>query len=260
MANALLIRTPEGVVFSFPLAGPVARCLAVLVDFLLILAITTVFGSALLWVNAFSPDLAVALTILASFLIHFGYAIAQEWFWRGQTVGKRLFAIRVMDAQGLNLAFHQILLRNLLRTVDIMPVFYFLGGLSSLASPLAQRLGDIAAGTVVVRTRMSDEPDLAQLRSPKYNSLRELSHLIARIRRRISPQEAGIALQAVLRRDELEPDARVKLFDELADYFRRQAPILEPLGVSISSEQFVRNIVDALFTRPTATGGMDDKL
>lgn len=249
MANALVIRTPEGIVFSFPLAGPVARFLAVGVDLLLIAAVTNLLASALSILALISSDLRGAALILVSFLVYFGYSIVLEWVGRGQTIGKKLLRIRVMDAQGLDLAFHQIVLRNLLRAVDILPAFYLLGGLASLVSPLAQRLGDLAAGTVVVRSESLAEPDLDQVRSPKYNSLREHAHLVARFRQQVTPEEAGVALQAVLRRDALEPRARVDLFRDLADFLKSLVALPESLTSAVSDEQLVRNIVDVLFVK-----------
>ena len=74
-----------------------------------------------------------------------------EWRWRGQTIGKRLLRLRVVDAEGMRLQFNQIVTRNLLRFVDSLPAFYFVGGLACWLSPKCQRLGDIAANTIVIR-------------------------------------------------------------------------------------------------------------
>src|SRR6266496_3333003 len=172
--NTLLIQTPEGIVFSLLLAGPVTRFLA--------------------W-----------------FIIQTGYGIVLEWFWRGQTMGKRLLRLRVMDAQGLRLQFSQIVIRNLLRFVDALPALYLVGGIVCLASRRAQRLGDLAANTIVVRNPKIREPDLDQLMAGKFNSLRDYPHLVARLHQRVSPTEARVALQALLRRDELDARARVDL-------------------------------------------------
>ncbi len=92
-----------------------------------------------------------ALVILGYFVVQVGYGIACEWLWRGQTVGKRLLRLRVMDAQGLHLQFSQVALRNLLRFVDSLPAFYLVGGLVSLLNSRAQRLGDFVANTIVIR-------------------------------------------------------------------------------------------------------------
>src|SRR5439155_8145280 len=89
-------------------------------------------------------------------------------------------------------------------------------------SPKGQRLGDVAANTIVIRTPSIAEPDLDQLLAGKFNSLRQYPHLAARLRQRISPAEAATALQALIRRDDFEPGARVELFEQLAAHFRRK--------------------------------------
>src|SRR6185312_5489750 len=113
--NIHLIRTPEGIIFSQSLAGPVSRFAAWGIDFAVITAITAFTGSILFLFQLVSPDFARAVSALSYFVISIGYGTFCEWYWRGQTVGKRLFRLRVMDAQGLGLQFNQIVLRNLLR-------------------------------------------------------------------------------------------------------------------------------------------------
>jgi RDD family len=176
-----------------------------------------------------------------------------EWFWRGQTVGKRLLRLRVLDADGLRLQFHQVLMRNMVRFVDMLPGFYLVGGLACLLSRKAQRLGDLAASTIVVHHRKMPEPDLEQLLGTKFNSLRALPHLCARLRQRTSPDEARVALQALIRRDEFEPAARVHLFEEIAGHFRSATDFPPDVLESTPDEQLVRNIVDVLFRTNEAT-------
>ena len=187
--------------------------------------------------------------MLSYFVVSIGYPIATEWYWRGQTLGKRLLRLRVMDAQGLRLQFSQIVIRNLLRFVDMLPVFYLVGGVSSLVNHQAQRLGDIAANTIVVRNSEIPEPDLAQVLSGKYNSFRNYPHLVARLRQRVSPSEAGIALQSLLRRDQLNPEARLELFAEIASHMKQIVEFPQEAMEGITDEQYVRNVVDLLFRK-----------
>src|SRR5258708_25936096 len=114
-----------------------------------------------------SCKLGAAFYVLAYFFLSIGYGIFCEWRLRGQTVGKRLFRLRVVDVEGMRLQFNQIVVRNLLRFVDSLPAFYFLGGVASWLSTKCQRLGDIAANTVVIRTPQVVEPDLDQLLTGK---------------------------------------------------------------------------------------------
>jgi uncharacterized RDD family membrane protein YckC len=245
--SSLEIRTPEGIVFSQILAGPATRFLAWLIDLACIVGLLLVLRIALGFLQFISVNLATALGVLAYFVITIGYGMCCEWFWRGQTVGKRLFRLRVVDAEGMRLQFEQVATRNLLRSVDLLPGLYFVGGLACMLSPICQRLGDIAANTIVVRTQEAREPDLEQLLAGKYNSLRQHPHLAARMRQRVSPAEAAVAVQALLRRDEFQPEARVELFQDLAAHFRSKVELPPEITDGVTDEQFVRNVVDELY-------------
>jgi uncharacterized RDD family membrane protein YckC len=243
----LRIRTPEGITFAYPLAGPVTRCLAWAVDGVIVIVATMSASYAIMWMALIAPDLTSAAMVIGYFLLSVGYGVVLEWFWRGQTVGKRFFRLRVMDADGLRLQFHQVLMRNLVRFADMLPFMYLVGGLACLISRKAQRLGDLAAGTIVVYQRKHGEPDLDQLLGSKFNSLRMHPHLCARLRQRVSPEEARIALQALTRRDEFEGDARIALFADLAAHFRTMADFPPEMLETMPDEQFIRNVVDVLF-------------
>src|SRR5207302_7547713 len=150
------------------------------------------------------------------------------------------------DADGLHLQFNQIVTRNLLRFVDSLPLFYFLGGVVCWLNPKCQRLGDLAANTIVVRNPPLAEPDLDQLLAGKFNSLRQYPHLAARLRQRTSPAEAAIVVHALLRRDDFEPVARVELFGDLATHFRAKVEFPSEATDGIADEQYLRNVVDVL--------------
>ena len=249
--SALLIRTPEGIVFSQLLAGPVTRSLACFLDLLCVGALLTFLGYLLAVLQFVSAGLAGALYAWGYFIVSIGYGIACEWLWRGQTIGKKLFRLRVVDAEGLRLQFNQIVTRNLLRFVDSLPVFYFVGGIVCWLNPKCQRLGDIAANTIVVRNPRLTEPDLDQLLAGKFNSLRQYPHLAARLRQRVSPAEAAVAAQALLRRDDFDPIARVELFGELAAHFRGMLEFPAEATDGITDEQYLRNVVDVIYRTRT---------
>lgn len=233
--------------FSQLLAGPIARFSAWFIDLLCIAVILSVLGSLLTLLQFISPNLAGALGAFGYFVIGIGYGITCEWAWRGQTVGKRLLRLRVVDAEGLRLQFNQIVTRNLLRFVDCLPLFYFVGGLVCWISPKCQRLGDLAANTIVIRYPRLAEPDLDQLLTGKFNSLRHYPHLTARLRQRVLPGEGAIALQALLRRDEFDPVARIELFAALAAHFRDKVEFPPEATEGISDEQQLRNVVDVIY-------------
>jgi len=160
--TSLEVQTPEGVSFRLPIASPFSRCLAMAIDFAVILALTvllfqilSILGNMLTHIPVIGrvvSDLSSGLLIILQFLIGIGYGIACEWLLRGQTVGKRMMKLRVIDERGLTLRFSQVAIRNLFRLLDILPsTFYLLGGISCFLTKRCQRLGDIAAGTLVVR-------------------------------------------------------------------------------------------------------------
>ena len=245
--NTLIVRTPEGCSFRLLLAGPVTRFLAWLVDLFCVVALLIAVSMAVGMLGVVSRALAAALLFLLAFAIWFGYGIVLAWYWRGRTIGKRLLRLRVMDERGLHLTFGQIVMRNLLRLVDSLPLLYLVGGVACVLTRRAQRLGDLAAGTVVVRTPRLSAPDLSRVLGDKYNSLRDHPHLEARLRQRVGPEEARVALQALLRRDALDPDARVELFGRIAEHFRSLVAFPDSAVEGLSDEHYVRNVVDTLF-------------
>jgi uncharacterized RDD family membrane protein YckC len=250
----LWIKTPEGVAFGLPLASPLPRMVAWMLDAVVVMAATLVLLKLVSIAGWLAPDLGNALRILGWLVVSTGYGVVMEWFWHGQTLGKKILRLRVVDAQGLRLQFYQVFLRNVLRAVDALPFLYLLGGLVCLLSPKYQRLGDMAAGTVVIRTPQFAEPDLEQIRTGKFNSLRRYPHLLARLRQKTSPDEAALALQAVLRREEFAPEKRIELFHELAAHFSQKVAFPPEACEGLSDEQFIRNVVEALYRREKQPG------
>ena len=245
--STLVINTPEGIDFSMLLAGPATRALAWSVDLACIVALTSVMGIVVSVISPISRDLSQALYLLFYFILSIGYGVVTEWYWHGQTVGKKILRLRVVDVQGLRLQFSQILIRNLMRIVDSLPAFYLVGGLAALINKRGQRLGDFAANTTVIRNPKVPDPDLTQITSGKFNTLREYPYLGARLRQRVKPREAGIALQALLRRDILEPEDRIQLFEEIAAHFRCMVQFPEKALHGLTDEQYIRNIVDIIY-------------
>lgn len=246
--NGLEIRTPEGVSFALPLAGAGSRMVALIVDLLAILALASVAVSVLNGLSALAPDTVGGLTTLLYFVISTAYGATLEILWNGQTIGKRLLGLRVLDAHARPAKPAQILIRNLLRPVDSLPAFYLLGALSCWLTRHRQRLGDLAAGTVVIQTQPGLAPDWTQLSREKFNSLREHPVLAARLRQRTAPELAALALDAVLRREELSPTARLAVFAELAARLRALVDFPAEATEALSDEQYVRRAVEVLYS------------
>ncbi len=247
--NTMRIETPEGVTFSLELAGPLRRMLAWLLDGLILSSLTmaAVLALAIIGVSDMMWYQGVAMFCVLLGPILYGSLL--ELLWRGQTIGKKVLGIRVADEQGLNLRPSQVFARNVARFVDFMPAAYMVGGIACLLTRRMQRLGDIAGGTIVVLTRQAPPPDLDQIGPRVFNSLRQHPHIVGRLRQRLRPADAAVALQALLRRNELDPDARLTLFARLAEHFRALVPTPGDTDEGLSDEQYVRNVVDAMYRR-----------
>jgi uncharacterized RDD family membrane protein YckC len=248
--NTLVILTPEGISFTQRLAGPVTRFLASSIDLAGITLISGILSQVILLAAIVNPDFALAARTICYFVVTIGYSILLETIWRGQTLGKRALKIRVVDAEGFRLRPAQIVIRNLLRVVDLLPAFYAVGGICCAISPKYQRLGDIAASTVVIYAAPEKIPDLELLFSGTYNSLRNHAHLAAQLRKSISPGEARIALEAVARRAELDPSSRLELYRQIARRLSSLVSFPEETLEGMTDEQYVRNVVDLIY-RPT---------
>ena len=262
--NRLTIRAPEGVEFSVMLAGPGSRLLALIVDLAVVSAAASTLGQFFNVVGILNRDLAEALAALAYFAVTLLYGMVTELIWRGQTVGKRLLGLRVIDAAGGRLQPSQIIMRNLLRPVDALPLFYLVGAAASLASKHLQRLGDLAAGTVVVRNEELKPPDLTPVLGGRFNSMLEFRQLGARLRQRTPPELAAVALTALLRREQLDPDARLAVFAAVAGRLREIVTFPGAAVEELSDEHYVRNAVEIIFLprnsgpkRPTPPGAAD---
>jgi uncharacterized RDD family membrane protein YckC len=140
------VATPEGIELTLRLAGPVPRALAWTVDFLLRVAV--VLG--VLMVAAPLGRAGTGIALISAFFVEW---LLPAWFetaWNGQTPGKRAFGIAVLNDDGTPVRWPAALTRNLLRAVDFLPIFYGIGLVAMLCSRDFKRLGDLAAGTVVV--------------------------------------------------------------------------------------------------------------
>ena len=171
--ETLVIETPERVALHFALASIGNRFLACAVDHgLQVLAIVMViivffsvgrFERIGDWLTEAPKWMQAGLIILA-FLIWSGYFVFFEWLWNGQTPGKRLLRLRVIREDGRPVTFWEAMVRNLLRIIDMMPFpFYSIGLVSVFISRRDQRVGDLFAGTAVVRERAAEAPTFDQL-------------------------------------------------------------------------------------------------
>ena len=143
--------TPERIVFQYPLAGPFRRVFAYLIDQLVILGLLITALIAALVLSLGGSGSGIGLLMVAYFALNWGYRIVLEALCNGQTLGKRVLSIRVMSDKGVSITGAQAVIRNLIGTIDDWYPFAYSVGLASMVlTRKFQRLGDLAAGTMVV--------------------------------------------------------------------------------------------------------------
>ena len=171
--ETLIIETPERVPLHFALASIGNRFLACAFDHFLQILLILVVAISVTWFVGFAdlgrwvtnaPKWVGALLIVAVFLMWTGYFALFEWAWSGQTPGKRWLRLRVIREDGRPVTFWEAVARNLVRILDMEPfLFYSVGLVSVFVSSRDQRLGDLVAGTVVVREREAQAPSFEQV-------------------------------------------------------------------------------------------------
>lgn len=214
--DALELATPERVAVDLPLAGLGSRAMAWLVDVALLGAAGLVlyFAFTFLVPDPVEAVLAVsstarAVAVVVLFAVLWVYWTAMEVAWQGQTFGKRLVRIRVVKADGSPVTLFESAVRNLLRVVDFLPLCYPVGVASMLIDRRHRRLGDLLAGTVLVR---DEQVDLS-----RYADAAASTHAV---------DVVEVATGYLARFDELEPAARLRLGRRLAERLGLEAGAL----------------------------------
>ena len=220
MLRSVDVRTGESVAIRYELAGLGSRFLALVVDMLAQFAIAV---ALLIGFSFASPALArlgplggknvlgwlIAFAILIFFLIFFGWFIIFEAWWSGRTPGKRALGLRVVRDGGFPIDVGASIIRNLVRIGEVLLGFYAISAVSALVSKENKRLGDFAAGTLVVRDRADAVPDLdAYLARPARSELG------------LSAEDRLLAERFLARRATLDRNARHRLAMRIADRIR----------------------------------------
>jgi uncharacterized RDD family membrane protein YckC len=220
--NTVEVETPEHVRFSFHVAGPTRRALAYLVDWLVRVLAFVAVQIVMLLVTGTHLRLGRAISnstmLLFLFLVEWGYFVFFEAIWNGTTPGKRLVRLRVVKAGGYPLSFADAVLRNLLRAADFLPAGYVLGVLVMAWDGRFARLGDRAAGTmVVIEDPVRVAPSIT-LDPPA--SIAELASFPPRVILSLAEREA---IELLLRRRDLSPARRSELAETAAATFASRA-------------------------------------
>lgn len=223
MDRTLSVKTPESIAFSYELAGLGSRFLAVVLDLL----IQGLMFGAIIWgvvlvaaaspathashapTSKFAESIAIAFIVALVFTIFFAYFIVFEAFWGGLTPGKKLMGLRVVRDGGYPIDFTSAAVRNLIRVGEATLGFYAISAIACIASPENKRLGDLAAGTIVVR----DSP-VAPL-----TALLERSEEAPRITM-LTQQEHAVIDEFAARRAALAPAVRAQIAARIAAQVR----------------------------------------
>jgi uncharacterized RDD family membrane protein YckC len=237
--DTYVIRTPENVTFEFELAGLGARALAWGID-LAIMFVALIVGSFVVAILATATGgLALALFSVFAFLVQWWYSALAEHFFRGRTIGKMLVGLRTLSDRGTRITFLQAVVRNLVRVVDILPALYLTGGVSALLDRHGRRLGDIVAGTIVVRERRLVPPSAVVPESERYNTFIHDPE-VAIAARRITPPERDAMVALGLRREELPLSTRHELFARMSKHLEVRLGLTRP--AYFSEEKFVLHL------------------
>ena len=242
------IETPEQIDVSLELAGLGSRFVARLLDWLVeigTLVVIGILGLVLLSLLGVAMGRNLGSIFVTTFLVglalifFLGYDVYFEVRQNGQTPGKKRAGIRVIREGGAPVDFRSSCIRNLLSAADFLPAFHFLGGLLVLLSARNQRLGDMAAGTIVIRERVLDAPgDLSKQVDPLAS---EEFAFTAEQLRACFPDGRHILRSFFQRYPEMDADARGQLARRLAEEFVRKTsyPLPAPLGDGVQAETFL---------------------
>lgn len=250
-----MILTPEHVEVRLTPAGAGSRFLALLVDAVVAVSLSTFLYQLLL--PTFALGIGAIIWGTLNFVISWGYHVYFETYHEGRSLGKRLLGLRVVDGRGLPVSFEQSFVRNIMRILDTIPFFYGLGALVCQLDRDQRRLGDMAADTVVVRDRRRAGLAAEAGRAADFGSLRS-ARLLRLLGRRVGLEEREFLLALVLRAPEMEPKARFDLMEDVAAHYRTK---LEIEGKGLSGENLVKGLAALLFwdrrgerRRPVAQG------
>jgi uncharacterized RDD family membrane protein YckC len=253
MEDRISIETPEHVELSYELAGIGSRALACVVDSFVQFVLVALLLWALNWVGSLLklPDLTgILLAVVmatATFMVTAAYYITCEMTMDGQSPGKRLAGLRVVRDDGTPITFTDSAVRNIVRLVDLLPGLYTVGLLVAFFSSQSKRLGDLAAGTIVVKERLYEAPAETAAEAPltppagpgsppeTVTRLRTLVHLL-------SEAECAAAARFVQRRDELPRDVRAQMAQRLAEPLLARLPGV-PAQDFADAEAFLQMVV-----------------
>lgn len=238
--DRVTIATPEGVELELVLAGLGSRFMAALLD--VVIQLGAIFALAIVFAPVGDSGYVIAAYFVAAFLILFAYDIVLETWNRGRTVGKLAAGLRVVRTGGEPIGFLTAAVRNFLRLADFLPAFYVVGVITILVTSRNQRLGDLAAGTLVVRERRLAVMPAATYIPPAPAEAPFLEWDVSGV----SAEDLATLRQFLDRRLLIQPAARAHLATDLA---ARVRPKVVGAPDGWHPESFLEAVVAAKSTR-----------
>jgi uncharacterized RDD family membrane protein YckC len=240
-SSKLTIETPEQTDLEFPIAGVGSRFLAFSLDTLIQIAGYTIvgvglgFGSA--WISRLTSSLsdawAASIVIFLFFAIYYGYFAIFESLWNGQTPGKRICRIRVINDTGRPITPVESVGRNLLRIVDQLPAFYAVGIASILISKQSKRLGDFLVGSIVVHERALQDV------KPLWQTAETAAPLNSGSQQ-ISDEDLSLIEAFLNRRHALDPAVRFRMAEQILARLRPRLSL--PADSPVTGEKLLEAI------------------
>jgi uncharacterized RDD family membrane protein YckC len=250
MERSVTVRTPESIAFHYELAGLGSRFLAVAIDLLIqiILAFCAIVSTAyaVQGMNRFltslhlkpsqTDSIIVAGAVVVYFIIFFGYFIVFEAWWNGQTPGKRAIGIRVVRDGGYPIGFTESVIRNLIRVIEVALFLYGVSAICAVISAYNKRLGDLAAGTIVVRDSSFEvsNPDRWLQGDADIAPSLGIFGVAA-----LSDEEMSLVHRYLERRSQLEPGVAEALAHRVAASLR---PKLGPESAELDDHELLRRV------------------
>lgn len=236
--DEIALETPEHARIELELAGVGSRFLAGLVDSFIQAALMAAIAAIVGWLrwrmtgDASKLGISLIVVLISAMLLIIGYYVVFELIWGGQSPGKRWAGLVVVREDGGPIGLQESAVRNVLRLIDMLPAVYTIGMISIFLTRRCQRLGDLAAGTLVVKVR-EWEPRGLEDHAPSAPSQPPLFEdpLVARARLHVSsltPRERDTVQRFVERRAELAPDTRRQLAAKIAAGLWQKFPALQP--------------------------------
>ncbi len=243
--NRITLQTPESVELEFTLAGIGNRALALLIDYIALFF--TLFVFWVVWIVLVSQlqklltqlDLGkwlLAIAILINFFVYMGYFVFFEVLWQGQTPGKRYTKIRVIRDDGRRVGLQQATLRSLLRPIDDT---LFIGAFLIMLGRQEKRLGDMAAGTLVIQ----EEYQVAATNFPVSDQAQELAAQLPQISNlsQLLPDDFAAIREYLQRREAMAPKPKADLSLQLARQ-ARDVISLEKLPTGLTPDVFLEAV------------------